>query len=101
MLFFGWLATIDSVWGEIDNKLSETALKWDCDTVKEVCRCAAFFVKYLLQQRWMSDDIRMSGLQDQDNNLPTSEKRQQQSVLDPQNLQFHIDIILDTYLEKS
>ena len=49
----------------------------------------------------MSDDIRMSGLQDQDNNLPASEKRQQQSMLDPQNLQFHMDTMLDTYLEKS
>ena len=49
----------------------------------------------------MSDDIGMSGLQDQDNNLPVFEKRQQQCVLDPQNLQFHMDTMLDTYLEKS
>ena len=49
----------------------------------------------------MSDDIGMSGLQDQDNNLPAFKKRQQQSVLDPQNLQFHMNIMLDTYLEKS
>jgi len=49
----------------------------------------------------MSDDIRMSDQQDQDNNLPVFEKKQLQDVLDLQSTLFHMDTMLDTCLEKS
>ena len=41
-----------------------------------------FFVEYLQQQRWMSDDIGMNTQQYQDNNLPVFEKKQLLDVLD-------------------
>ena len=44
-----------------------------------------FFVEYLQQQKWMSDDIGMNAQQYQDNNLPVFEKKQLLDVLDLQS----------------